>query len=280
MRTFDVKSDDIVILNKIVDKKKEQLEHEKKSVSIEAWKQIISRPGIHKPLDFYSSITKEKKTCIIAEIKKASPSKGILKEEYDPEQIAKEYYLCGIDAISVLTERHFFLGSEQHLSKVRQVSPIPILRKDFIIDVWQIYQSRYIGADAILLIAAILNDFELKKFLIVAGMLGLHCIVEVHDREELERALYCGAKIIGINNRNLKTFEVDIKTTEYLIKHIPYGIAVVSESGIKSYEDFKRVHDAGVNAVLIGEAFMTAPGIKNKINEFRGEKQCLLKYAE
>ena len=280
MQSFEMKSDDILILDKIVNKKKEQLEHQKKSISIEAWKQIISRPGIHKPLDFYSSITKEKKTCIIAEVKKASPSKGVFIQEYDPAKIAKEYCLCEVDAVSVLTEKYFFLGSEEHLSKVRQASPLPILRKDFIIDVWQIYQSRYIGADAILLIASILNDFELKKFLIVAGMLGLHCIVEVHDRQELERALECGAKIIGINNRNLKTFEVDLKTTESLIKYIPFGVAVVSESGIKTCEDFKRVQDAGVNAVLIGEAFMTAEGIKDKINELRGGKQCLLKYVE
>lgn len=275
MKSYELNARDDLILDKIVKAKKTQLENEKKNINIEAWKQIISRPGIHKPLDFYRSITKEKKTCIIAEVKKASPSGGVLKEKYEPVQIAKEYWMSGVDAVSVLTEKNFFLGDEEHLSKVRQAIPLPVLRKDFIVDVWQIYQSRYIGADAILLIASILSDFELKKFLIIADMLGLHCIVEVHDRHELERALQCGAKIIGINNRNLKTFEVDIKTTESLIKHIPYGVAVVSESGIKNYEDFKRVQDAGVNAVLIGEAFMKAADIKDKIKELRGEKQCL-----
>lgn len=146
---------------------------------------------------------------------------------------------------------------------------MPILRKDFIIDLWQVYQSRCLGADAILLIVSILNDEELKKFQIVAEILGMQCLVEVHDREELERALESGAKIIGINNRNLKTFEVDLKTTEKLMNYIPHDRVVVSESGIKTQDDMRYLKDLGVNAVLIGETFMRADSINEKIKEFK-----------
>jgi indole-3-glycerol phosphate synthase len=258
-----------MILQKIVDAKRLQLNEEMKQIGIDGWKQRLSRPGLHKPIDFLMAIKREGKVSIISEVKKASPSKGIIKEDFDPLEIAKEYYASDIQALSVLTEKNFFQGSDEYLVKIRQSIPLPILRKDFIIDLWQIYQARYIGADAILLIVSILNDDELKKFQAVAGILGMQCIVEVHDKEETLRAIDCGAKIIGINNRNLKTFDVDLKTTEMLMNYIPHDKAVVSESGIKTHEDMVYLKELGVDAVLIGETFMRAPSIKDKINEIR-----------
>lgn len=258
-----------MILDKIVEKKRIQLAEEMKQITVEGLKNKIKGPGIHKPLDFYSAIKRNGDISIIAEIKKASPSKGIIREEFDPAEILNEYSKANIQALSVLTEKDFFLGSDEYLVKARQSLPIPVLRKDFILDSWQIYQSRCLGADAILLIASILPCEMLKKFLIVAGIIGLHCLVEVHDEAELDSALEAGAKIIGINNRDLKSFKVDLSTTERLINRIPNNRAVVSESGIGTAEDLKYVRDLGVDAVLIGEAFMNAQSIPEKVRELR-----------
>ncbi|MCX7843297.1 MAG: indole-3-glycerol phosphate synthase TrpC [Clostridia bacterium] len=258
-----------MILEKIVEEKRKQLEAEMRQISIEGWKQRMKRSGLHSAQSLYKAIKREGEVSIIAEVKKASPSKGIIKEDFDPLEIAREYTNAKVQAISVLTERNFFQGHEDYLVRIRQSFPIPVLRKDFIIDVWQIYQSRCIGADAVLLIASILSDEELKKFQVVAGILGLECLVEVHNRTELERVLDSGARLIGINNRNLKTFEVDLKTTESLMNHIPHDRAVVSESGIESAEDLAYLKGLGVDAVLIGEAFMRAPSISQKIRELQ-----------
>jgi len=260
-----------MILDKIVEQKKIQLKEEMSKISIEGWKQRIKRPGMHSTLNFFDALKKNDDISIIAEVKKASPSKGIIKEDFDPLLIAKEYSESDVQAISVLTEKNFFLGDDDYLVRIRQACPIPLLRKDFIIDLWQVYQSRCLGADAILLIVSILSDEDLKKFQVVAGILGMQCLVEVHNKEELDRALESGAKIIGINNRDLKTFEVDIRTTEKLMNYIPNDRAVVSESGIRDYNDIKYLKELGVDAVLIGETFMRAPSIKDKINELRGK---------
>ena len=260
-----------VILDEIVESKKRQLEAEMARVSIQDWKQHLARPGLHRTLDFYGALkNNNNKLSIIGEIKKASPSRGIIKEEFDPAAIARDYANSDVQAVSVLTEKNFFLGSDDYLVKARQILPIPILRKDFIIDLWQIYQARYLGADAILLIAAILTKEELKKFQITAQILGMQCLVEVHNRDELDMALETGSKIIGINNRNLKTFEVDIRTTEYLINYIPQDKVVVSESGIKTRDDFAYLSNLGVDAVLIGESLMKSGSVKGKIDELRG----------
>jgi indole-3-glycerol phosphate synthase len=258
-----------MILDRIVENKRMQLKEEMSKISIEGWKQRIKRPGLHKPLDFYSELKNKDSVSIIAEVKKASPSKGLIKVDFDPERIAKEYIDSNVQAISVLTEKKFFQGNEEYLVKIRRFCPLPVLRKDFIIDLWQVYQSRCIGADSILLIVSLLSDEDLKKFQIVAGILGMQCLVEVHDEAELERALESGAKIIGINNRDLRTFEVDIKNTEKLLSHIPNDRVVVSESGIRSNEDIKYLYDLGVDAVLIGETFMRAQSIRDKIKELR-----------
>lgn len=258
-----------MILDKIVQQKKLQLQEEMKHTTIEGWRQRIKRPGLHSCQNFYNAIKTSDDISIIAEVKKASPSKGVIKVDFDPILIAREYCNANVQAISVLTEKNFFLGDDDYLVRIRQSVPTPVLRKDFIIDVWQVYQSRCLGADAILLITSILNDEDLKKFQLVAGILGMQCLVEVHDREELERALESGAKIIGINNRNLKNFEVDLKTTEKLMNYIPHDRAVVSESGISTADDMKYLRGLGVDAVLIGETFMRAASITGKINELR-----------
>jgi len=258
-----------MILQKIIDAKKLQLKEEMKLISLEDWKQRLSRPGIHNTIDFYNAIKREDGVSIIAEVKKASPSKGIIKEDFEPLKIAKEYYASDVQALSVLTEKNFFQGADEYLVEIRESISLPILRKDFIIDLWQIYQARFLGADAILLIVSALSDDELKKFQDAADILGLQCIVEVHDKEETLRAIDAGAKIIGINNRNLKTFDVDLKTTEMLVNYIPKDKAIVSESGIKSREDMLYLKELGVDAVLIGETFMRAPSINVKINELR-----------
>lgn len=260
-----------MILDKIVEQKKIQLKKEMSKMSIEGWKQRIKRPGMHSTQSFFNALKKNDDISIIAEVKKASPSKGIIKEDFDPMMIAKEYSEAKVQAMSVLTEKNFFLGDDDYLVRIRQTYPTPILRKDFIIDLWQVYQSRCLGADAILLITSLLSDEELKKFQVVSGILGMQCLVEVHNKEELDRALESGAQIIGINNRDLNTFNVDIKTTEKLMNYIPNDRVVVSESGIKDYNDIKYLKELGVDAVLIGETFMRATSIKEKIDELRGK---------
>jgi Indole-3-glycerol phosphate synthase len=258
-----------MILDSIVENRRLQLKKEMQHISIEGLKNKIKGPGIHKPLDFFKAIKNSEKISIIAEIKKASPSKGIIREDFDPVSIAREYASTDIQAVSVLTEKEFFLGADEYLMKARQVLPVPILRKDFIIDLWQVYQSRCLGADAILLIASILSSEDMKKLLIVAGILGLHCLVEVHNETELEKALEAGARIIGINNRDLKTFKVDIEVTGRLINRIPNDRAVVSESGIRTSGDLQLVRNLGVDAALVGETFMRAESISDKVRELR-----------
>lgn len=258
-----------MILDNIVEKKRERLKTEMQVVTTEGWKQKLKGPGLHKPLDFGQALKREGSLSIIAEVKKASPSAGIIREDFDPVNIAREYIRSEVQAISVLTEKDFFMGDDDFLVKVRQTAPIPVLRKDFIIDLWQVYQARCLGADAILLIVALLDDELLNKMLIVANITGMQCLVEVHDERELERALEAGAKIIGINNRNLKTFEVDLSTTERLINSISRDRIVVSESGIKTIEDMKYLKSVGVDAVLIGESFMKAASVSEKIMELR-----------
>lgn len=219
-----------------------------------AFKKELQRPGIN----------------LIAEVKKASPSKGILKEDLNPAELAGQYQEAGAAAISVLTDTHFFQGSVQDLMIVKSAVHIPVLRKDFIIDPCQIYEAYQIGADAILLIACVLDDKHLKSFIVLAGQLGLDALVEVHCREELSRALACGGEIIGINNRDLQTFQVDIGTTLELAPLVPEGCVLVSESGIHTGADIKLLEQAGVNAVLVGEALVTAANVTIKVKELLG----------
>jgi len=207
---------------------------------------------------------------LLAEIKAASPSRGIIRENVNPAEIAKIYTSNGADAISVLTDGKFFGGSPEHLAAVRKITPLPVVRKDFIIDPVQLYQARAIGADAALLICAALTPGELRALIKLTGDLGMEALVEVHSESELEGAVAAGAGIIGINNRDLKTFATDISTTFRLCRLLRGCSAViVSESGIKTREDIKALGDAGVDAALVGGALMGAGDIGAKVRELR-----------
>lgn len=196
--------------------------------------------------------------CVIAELKRASPSRGLLREDYRPRAIAKGYEAAGAAALSVLTEEDFFMGSLNDLREVREATGLPILRKDFIIGDYQIYESAAAGADALLLIVAALTENELRRLIGLCTTLNIAALVEVHTEEELLRAVDAGARIIGVNNRNLKTLEVDLETSLRLRPRIPVACLAVSESGIKQAQDLQRLAEAGFNAVLIGERLMEA----------------------
>ena len=198
----------------------------------------------------------KKHFAIISEVKKASPSKGTIAEEFPYLAIAKEYEAAGADAISCLTEPDYFKGSDQYLMEIAKEVAIPVLRKDFTVDPYMIYQARKFGASAVLLIAAILTDEELKEYFRIAESLGLSCLFEAHDAEEVERCLAAGARILGVNNRNLKDFTVDINNSVRLREMVPADIIFVSESGISKPSDVKTLKSNGTNAVLIGEMLM------------------------
>jgi len=217
----------------------------------------------------FKKIFKKGKIALIAECKKASPSAGVIQEEYYPDQIAKQYEKGGAAAVSVLTDKKYFHGDNEHLKAVKAAVKLPILRKDFIIDEAQIYESRSIGADAILLIARVLSGEQLAEFIKLTEKLGMQALVEVHDDEDVEKALSAKAKIIGINNRDLATFKTDINATLDLMKKSPQlkKQIIVSESGIKTNDDIVKLQQAGVSGVLIGETLMKAHDIKTKIKE-------------
>ena len=204
----------------------------------------------------------------IGEIKKASPSAGVIAEDFDPVRTALVYDDAGANCISVLTDEKFFQGHLDYLALIRNKVPRPILRKDFTIDAVQIYQAALAGADAVLLIVAALADDELKQFKAVADQIGIDCLIEIHDETELRRALDADADFIGINNRNLATFDVDLKVTERLAPKVPNGCTIVSESGIRTSEDLRRVVEAGAHAALIGESLMRATDPRALLESF------------
>ena len=208
---------------------------------------------------------------IIAEIKRASPSKGVIRENLDVISLSQSYQDGGAAAISVLTEQNYFKGSTADLQAVRKSVKLPVLRKDFIVTEYQIYESRYIGADAILLIVRALSDAELRDFNSLAGSLGLDVLTEVHNREELQRALGAGAAIIGINNRNLSTFVTDINVSIELAAELPEGTVAVAESGIKDRSDIKKITDAGIYNFLIGEGIVRSNDPAGHIRSLCGE---------
>lgn len=209
---------------------------------------------------------------LIAEVKKASPSRGLLRSDFDPETLARTYAEAGATAISVLTDNKHFQGSLDHLRGISEALPDgpPLLRKDFLFDEYQLYEARSAGADAVLLITAILEPALLSGLVAISRSLGMDSLVEVHDEPELERALAAGAEIIGVNNRDLRTFDVDLSTTERLAPLVPAGRIVVAESGIFSRDDIRRLAACGVQAVLIGEALVTEPDPRAKIQELFG----------
>lgn len=252
------------MLNQIIAEKREELERVKKSLPLSNLKERVAQRKA--PLDFASAIDRGS-IRLIAEVKRASPSRGILCPDFNPVALARIYADGGAAAISVLTETNYFQGSLDHLAVIREEVRLPLLRKDFIFDPYQVYESCAYGADALLLIVAILSEEQFEELLSLSRSLGLSCLVEVHNESEVERALISGARIIGINNRDLDTFKVDINTTHRLRPLIPQERIVVSESGISRREDIEKLKEWGVNAVLVGEALVTADDVPTKIRE-------------
>ena len=242
------------ILDEIVLKTKSKLEEKKQRLPLEELCSKIDFENL-KETNFKKSL-QNKAEAIIAEIKKASPSAGIISENFDPVLKSKEYESFGASALSILTEEDYFLGNIQYLMDVKAITSLPILRKDFIVDEYQIYESKLIGADCILLIASILNDKELKNFSETAERLKLDYIIEVHNEEELQRAQHFSNAIIGVNNRNLKTFDVDINNSVELKKIFEGENIFIAESGIKSKKDIEYLQQHNINVFLIGESLM------------------------
>lgn len=254
-----------MMLSRIIEEKRAFVEEAKRAKPFEELTKEVKNICIKSA--FKRNISRPHHINLIAEIKKASPSKGILRGDFNPVKIAVAYQANGASAISILTDEPFFEGKLEYIKKVKDFVTLPILRKDFFIDEYQIYETAASGADAIILICEILSTNELIKFYELSASLGLESLVEVHNEEDLEKALAVGASIIGINNRDLHTFKVDIEVTKKLIRLIPKNKTIVSESGIKTYEDVMFLKSLGVNAVLIGEAFMEALDIGAKMRE-------------
>ena len=242
------------ILDEIVAKTKSKLEEKKQGLSLEELSSKIDFENL-KETNFKKSL-QNKAEAIIAEIKKASPSAGIISDNFDPVLKSKEYESFGASALSILTEEDYFLGNIEYIKDVKAITSLPILRKDFIVDEYQIYESKLIGADCILLIASILNDEELKNFSEIAERLKLDYIIEVHDEEELQRVQHFSNAIIGVNNRNLKTFDVDINNSVELKKIFEGENIFIAESGIKSKKDIEYLKQHNISVFLIGESLM------------------------
>ena len=255
-----------MILDQIVADNRLELEARKRTLPLAELQRVALEQL--SPLDFASALCGDR-IQLIAEVKKASPSRGIICPDFNPVEIAQTYASNGAAAISVLTEAKYFQGSLDHLRDIRKAlgNSLPLLRKDFIYDPYQVYESRAYGADSLLLIVAILTPEKLEELFRLSHELGMSCLVEVHNEVELEIALNSGARIIGINNRDLTTFTVDLTTNERLRPLIPQDRIVVSESGIKNRNDIEKLREWGVDAVLIGESLMSAPNIAQKIEE-------------
>ena len=258
------------ILDEIIEYKRAFVSEARKQVSIEEMAQTAASrlPGS----SFAGSLTASEDVAVIAEVKKASPSRGVIRADFDPVVIAKTYASHGASAISVLTDEKYFQGSAGDLSLVRKAVNIPVLRKDFVVDAYQVYEAMHLGASAVLLIVAALSAGELGDFIELCREVRVDALVEVHTEAELEVALRAEAKIIGINNRDLRTFETDLQTTMTVVKKIPSGTIVVSESGIFTRDDVLTVQDAGVDAVLIGEGLMREADMGAKLRELLGRQ--------
>jgi len=252
-----------MILEKIINKTKENL---KKDKSID---ELLKIDRNIKDVKSFLKSTDENPYRIIAEVKKASPSKGVIREDFDPIAIAKEYNEVA-DAMSVLTEPFFFQGNLEYLRKISKFSKIPLLRKDFIIDIYQIAEAYNAGADFVLLIAKALDEKKLKELYDFARSIGLDVLFEIHDKPDLEKALFVGAEIIGFNHRDLKTFEMNMELSNELMPLIPENAIKVAESGITDFEMVKKLHNYGVDAFLVGEHFMRQNDIKKAVNRLKG----------
>lgn len=255
-----------MILDEICKQREIQLRAEKARTPFEEMRSLAEKAP--QKAGFIKALEKSGLSCI-CEVKKASPSKGLIRPDFHPVELAKEYQSAGADCISCLTEEHYFQGSSEYLKNIADTVTIPILRKDFIIDEYQIYEAKYLGASAVLLIVAVLEYSRLKSYFDLAHSLGLDCLVEVHTREEFEIAQKLSPRLIGVNNRNLKTFEVNLNTTAELASFRQPNQLFVSESGIKTNQDMQTVQNLGADAVLIGETLMRSDNITETLHQLR-----------
>ena len=253
-----------MILQQIVESTKVRVEQAKAG---RTWQQLEKELTDDVPRPFAASLKHPDRLGLIAEIKKASPSKGLIASDFDHKKMAEVYKNSQADCLSVLTEPEFFQGALHHLKEAREVSGKPCIRKDFIIDEWQIVEARLYGADCILLIAAILTDWQIRAFKHMAHEYGMDALLEIHDETEAHRALFNGCDFIGINNRDLKTFEVDLATTEKLRPLLPASATVVAESGVFTRDDAQRLKNAGADALLVGESLMKSGNAQAAIEE-------------
>ncbi len=245
------------ILARIVEARRQAIAHRQRVLPLAVLKMTAKK--VSPPRDFPGALSRSGSMNIIAELKKASPSRGLLREDFQPASLAPALEAAGAAALSVLTEEDFFQGSLAHLKEARKACQLPVLRKDFIVDPWQVWEARAAEADSFLLIAAILNDQSLRELLALGRELGMEALVEVHTREELKRAMGAEARIIGVNNRDLTNFQVHLETSLELVEAIPEECVAISESGIRVRQDIERLREAGFDAFLIGEHLMAYP---------------------
>lgn len=258
----------MTILDQLADYARERVETEKKVVPLDAVKSRAT--ALPKGNFEFEKALKKDGISFICECKKASPSKGVIAEDFPYLKIAKDYESAGADCISVLTEPKWFLGSGKYLREIAEAVSVPCIRKDFVVDEYMIYEAKLLGAKAVLLICSILTAQQIKDYIAICDSLGMSALVEAHDAEEIRMAVDCGARMIGVNNRNLKDFSVDTGNSRQLRELVPEDVIFVSESGVQSAEDIALLRDAGVDAVLIGEALMRAEDKSAKLAELRG----------
>ncbi|MDO5128036.1 MAG: indole-3-glycerol phosphate synthase TrpC [Eubacteriales bacterium] len=261
----------MTILDQLAEYAKIRVQADMKMIPFDAMRQMALEIDMAGKQDFaFETALRKKELSFICECKKASPSKGLIAPDFPYLQIAKEYETAGADCISVLTEPKWFLSSDTYLEEIANHVSVPCLRKDFTVDAYQIYQAKVLGASAVLLICSILTEAQINEYLTICNRLGLSALVEVHDEDEVKTAVRAGARIIGVNNRNLKDFSVDTENSRRLRELIPSDTLFVSESGVKNAEDVAKLREIGADAVLIGETLMRAPDKKVKLGELRG----------
>ena len=258
----------MTILDKLAEHARERMDQAKKKLPLDQIK--LQALSADKGNFSFENVLKKNGISFICECKKASPSKGLIAPDFPYLQIAKEYEMAGADCISVLTEPKWFLGSDTYLKEIASTVSVPCLRKDFTVDEYMIYESKLLGASAVLLICSILTQNQIKEYIEICNQLGLSALVEVHDENEIQTALKAGARIIGVNNRNLKDFSVNSDNSHRLSRLIPHDVLFVSESGVKCAEEIARLQEIGADAVLIGETLMRADDKKAKLDELRG----------
>ncbi len=254
----------MTVLEEIAAHKRAELDTLRRSVPDHV---VAERARFAPPARPFAGALRRPGLSVVAEVKAASPSAGILREHLNPAELARAYAQGGARGLSILTDRRFFRGSPEHLQAAREAVALPVLRKDFTLDAYHVYEARALGADAVLLLASLLSERQLSSLRALVEALGMEALVEVHTEGELDRALGSGARLVGINNRDLRTFRVDLTTTERLRPRIPDGVLVLSESGIETPEDVRRLWDAGVQAVLVGTALVRSPDPAGKLQE-------------